>query len=128
SGMHASATEMTTPAPATGRADTSRRMVMEERIERFLAALGRDRGFSPNTVSAYRNDLSQFCHFLCEQHALQSWAELTGTILTNYVLYLRERGYANATVARKLAAVKSFCHRSEDRRVRKDNQPRSLAH
>src|SRR5690606_15986163 len=110
SGMHASATEMTTPAPATGRADTSRRMVMEERIERFLAALGRDRGFSPNTVSAYRNDLSQFCHFLCEQHALQSWAELTGTILTNYVLYLRERGYANATVARKVAAVKSFCH------------------
>jgi len=83
---------------------------MEERIERFLAALGRDRGFSPNTVSAYRNDLTQFCHFLCEQHAVQSWAELSETILTNYVLYLRERGYANATVARKVAAVKSFCH------------------
>ncbi|MDI3339088.1 MAG: tyrosine recombinase [Sphaerobacter sp.] len=83
---------------------------MEEQIERFLAALGRDRGFSPNTISAYRNDLSQFCLFLREHQRLQCWQELTETILTSYVLHLRERSYANATVARKVAAVKSFCH------------------
>lgn len=83
---------------------------MEEQIERFLAALGRDRGFSPNTISAYRNDLSQFCLFLREHQQIQCWQEVSETTLTSYVLHLRERSYANATVARKVAAVKSFCH------------------
>lgn len=83
---------------------------MEERIASFLAALEGDRGFSLNTVAAYRNDLNQFCSFLREHQGVGSWPELTESHLTSYVLFLRERSYANSTVARKVAAVKSFCH------------------
>lgn len=83
---------------------------MEEQIAGFLAALEGDRGFSLNTVSAYRNDLGQFSLFLRERHGCESWRELSAIHLTDYVLYLRERRYANSTVARKVAAVKSFCH------------------
>lgn len=83
---------------------------MEEQIAGFLTALEGDRGFSLNTVAAYRNDLGQFSLFLREKHTFESWRELAATHLTDYVLYLRERRYANSTVARKVAAVKSFCH------------------
>ncbi len=40
---------------------------------------------------------------------LHSWGELAETHLTSYQLDLRERGYANSTVARKTAAIRSFC-------------------
>ncbi|HEX7102291.1 MAG TPA: tyrosine-type recombinase/integrase [Nitrolancea sp.] len=83
---------------------------MEELIGRFLDGLEGDRGFSPNTVSAYRNDLGQFCEYLHDDGAIASWPELASTHLTGFVLFLRERDYANSTVARKVAAVRSFCH------------------
>jgi integrase/recombinase XerD len=83
---------------------------MEELIGRFLDGLEGDRGFSPNTVSAYRNDLGQFCEYLHTGNSIGSWLELSSSHLTGFVLFLRERDYANSTVARKVAAVRSFCH------------------
>lgn len=83
---------------------------MEELIGRFLEGLEGDKGFSPNTVSAYRNDLGQFADYLQRSCSLQSWPELSDGHLTGFVLFLRDRRYANSTVARKVAAVRSFCH------------------
>lgn len=90
---------------------------MEDLIAAFLTALEGDRGFSINTVAAYRNDLGQFSSFLRGQQELGSWNELDESRLTSYVLYLRERRYANSTVARKVAAVKSFCHYLQEQGV-----------
>ena len=42
--------------------------------------------------------------------ASAEWESLTRERLIDYILYLKEREYASATVARKVAAVKSFCH------------------
>lgn len=83
---------------------------MEKQVTRFLEQLERDRGFSNNTISAYRNDLKQFLAFMQNERGLESWLELNEGQLTNYVLHLRDREYARSTVARKVAAVKSFCH------------------
>jgi len=88
---------------------------MEDQIERFLATLQAERGFSQNTVSAYRNDLKQFVTYLDAPPAgdhidrLQSWELLANEHLNAYSLFLRERSYAVSTVARKTAAMKSFC-------------------
>lgn len=87
---------------------------MEDQIERFLSALQVDRGFSLNTVSAYRNDLRQFVAYLNnppeQDHIarIQSWGNLSNEHLNAYSLFLRERSYAPSTVARKTAAMKSF--------------------
>ena len=87
---------------------------MEDQIERFLSALQAERGFSLNTVSAYRNDLRQFVTYLNnpseEDHvaSIQAWENLTNDHLNAYSLFLRERSYAPSTVARKTAAMKSF--------------------
>lgn len=84
-------------------------------VHQFLTALESDRGFAANTISAYRNDLEQFVTYVksppAEDHlaALSSWPELTEGHLTAYLLHLRGREYAASTVARKTAALKSFC-------------------
>lgn len=100
--------------------------MMEELVGRFLEGLEGDKGFSPNTVSAYRNDLSQFTEFLETNYSLQSWPELSDTHLTGFVLFLRERRYANSTVARKVAAVRSFCHFLIDEQLLRHDPSASL--
>jgi integrase/recombinase XerD len=100
--------------------------MMHHDVERFLQILEGERGFSLNTISAYRNDLNQFIAYLSPSaspdgasEALAAiampapvgrWEELTDGHLTTYLLHLREREYASSTVARKTAAIKSFCH------------------
>ncbi|CCF85883.1 tyrosine recombinase [Nitrolancea hollandica] len=99
---------------------------MEDQIERFLAALAQDRGFSGNTIAAYRNDLGQFAVFLRTDKKIESWKEFTDNHLISYVLHLRDRSYASSTVARKIAAVKSFCHYIVDQGVLRHDPSTSL--
>jgi len=82
-------------------------------IGSFLSTLSAKNGFSGNTLSAYRIDLAQFNDYLASGQGAgiapaSTWAEVTRDHLMAFVLYLKERGYATTTVARKLAAVRSF--------------------
>lgn len=108
---------------------------MQQDVERFLQVLEAERGFSVNTIFAYRNDLTQFLAFLRGENIddggqesleasdddglspslsakispfVEQWNQLTDDDLTSYLLYLRSRKYASSTVARKMAAIKSF--------------------
>jgi integrase/recombinase XerD len=85
---------------------------MEKVIESFLNFLSVERGFSPNTISAYRNDLSQLATFVAEQASRNGfqphWSLLDRKLMLDYILAIKERGYARTTEGRKLAAIKSF--------------------
>ena len=86
---------------------------MDAHIQEFLNYLVAEKGCSDNTIAAYQNDLVQFHAFLTERGSLkgaEDWSAITRDDLVNYILFLREREYASATVARKVAAMKSFCH------------------
>lgn len=80
---------------------------MNAHIQEFLDYLTAERGSSDNTVSAYRNDLTQFAEFMAGRNKTD-WADVTRDDLIEYILWLKEREYASATVARKVAAMKSF--------------------
>jgi len=80
----------------------------QEQIDNFLQYIAAERGFSANTAGAYRNDLSQFALFL-QDHGRDHW-DLDREILGSYRSFLYERRYADTTVARKIAAVRSFLH------------------
>ena len=80
---------------------------MEEQVEVFLQHLAEKRGLAVNTTAAYRTDLEQFCIFLSER-GLDDWQGVSHDDLLAFLLFLRERRYANSTVARRTAAVKSF--------------------
>ncbi|TEU12631.1 MAG: site-specific tyrosine recombinase XerD [Anaerolineales bacterium] len=84
---------------------------MQEQIRQFLDFLAVEQGYSENTIAAYRNDLSQFARFLAEMdRPITSWAEVGKDGIVNYILHLKEREYTSSTVARKVAAIKSFFH------------------
>ncbi|MBI2851380.1 MAG: site-specific tyrosine recombinase XerD [Chloroflexi bacterium] len=85
---------------------------MKEDIERFLTYLSVEKGYAENTLAAYQNDLSDLSRFVGEMaaknHSAPSWANFNRQAMLNYQLKLKERNYANTTLARKVAAAKSF--------------------
>jgi integrase/recombinase XerD len=86
---------------------------MDQHIDSFLHYMSAERGSSKNTIDAYRNDLTRFAEFAAERGRNGSQphvANIDRDLITDYILWLRgDRGYKPATVARKVAAVKSFC-------------------
>jgi integrase/recombinase XerD len=96
-------------APAGRLAGGSR---VEERVTAFLHYLSAERGSSKNTIDAYRNDLSGFAAFAAGEGtngATPDASEIDRDLINAYIADLNGRQYAKSTVARKVAAVKSFC-------------------
>lgn len=85
---------------------------MEQYLNRFLDSLAGEKGYSDNTIAAYLNDLTQFVEFLRTYPGgpVLEPAECSSKVLRDYLADLQQRGYASSTVARKVAAVKSFFH------------------
>ncbi|MFW6132522.1 MAG: tyrosine recombinase XerC [Planctomycetota bacterium] len=100
-------------------------------VERFLEYLEGERQFSPHTVRSYAADLDQFASFLHARAGAEPGAELTGEDLAPLdeaaavavdrmlpqvgaadvraqLALMRTYGYSRATVARKLATLRSF--------------------
>ncbi len=82
---------------------------MLARIDDFLNFLTVEKGYSRNTIDAYRNDLVQFSKFLEAQH-VDDWPKVTKDHLTTFILDMKQREYSSSTVARKVAAVRAFLH------------------
>ena len=85
---------------------------MKQAVEQFLNYTTVERGLSPNTIAAYRNDLTQFVDFLQgRDSSLQgngSWKRIGTDALTAFVLDLHERGYSDKTKTRKVASTKAL--------------------
>ncbi len=87
---------------------------MVESVKSFLEHLIVEKGFSRNTLEAYRNDLGQFQEFLQEHvdgspNGIPPWTKVDLNLLNEYVVDLKDRkGYRDTTSARKVAAIKSF--------------------
>src|SRR5688572_32906654 len=82
---------------------------MDECIAQFLNFLAVEKNASNNTIAAYKNDLAQFSDFASPNgHGPLPWTSVKGERIIDFVADLRARQYKDATVARKVAAVKSF--------------------
>ncbi len=97
---------------------------MRRRIDDFLHYLETEKHCSDNTISAYRNDLTQFVDFASDK--VSSWDDVAKSNLVSYVQTLRDRNYASSTVARKVAAVKSFFHFMLDQDILDDDPTATL--
>lgn len=85
---------------------------MKSAIAKYLRYLNIERNASPHTITSYKNDLSQFLdfsarHFGIEQAdlALNQIERLT---IRLWLGELSEEGLAKNTIARKVAAIRSF--------------------
>jgi len=84
---------------------------MEETLAEYLRHLALEKNASAHTVKSYREDLTQALEFFRQKLASQSPGpeRLTTRLLRGYLAWLHEQGYAKTTVARRLAAVRSWC-------------------
>lgn len=73
-------------------------------IDAFLQHLKVTRRAADPTLSAYGADLGQ----LAEHLQVRDWSQVTAASLRHYFASLHARGYARASIARKLAAARSF--------------------
>jgi integrase/recombinase XerD len=98
---------------------------MREQIQQFLDYISVEKGYSNNTLAAYRNDLTQFANYL--EPRVAGWDEVTQDIITEYIMAMKtEREYASSSVARKVAAIKSFFHYLVDRGELQDDPTATL--
>jgi len=84
---------------------------MDEALAEFLRHLALEKNASPHTVKSYREDLVQALDFFRGRLGQSNPApdRLTVRVLRAYLAWLHELGYAKTTVARRVAAVRSWC-------------------
>lgn len=82
---------------------------METTTTAFIGWMKLKQGASVNTCGAYTTDLQQLQKFL---HAVEvsQWETVGSEHLVAFLITLREQRYAPTSIARKLAAMKSFFH------------------
>jgi len=94
---------------------------VQKQITQFLEHMSHQKSGSSNTTAAYRNDLQQLLRHLQQPEAQAqpntqsspgdkiSWNDVTPEIMNGYLDMLKDdKKYAAATIARKVASVKSF--------------------
>jgi integrase/recombinase XerC len=85
---------------------------MEKRIRAFVAFLANERGASPETIRAYQSDLRQFLAFSGTRRPATAKpltpADVDPMLVRDYLYWLDRRQEQKSSMARKLAALRTF--------------------
>src|SRR3984957_12712714 len=82
---------------------------MKQSVEKYLQYLSSVKNSSPHTILNYGKDLSQFLEYLSPPGAQPpALNEITHTIIREFVAHLHDQGLEKSSIARKLAALRSF--------------------
>ncbi|HEX2060763.1 MAG TPA: tyrosine recombinase XerC [Thermoanaerobaculia bacterium] len=86
---------------------------MQNEIGDFLDYLTYERNVSPNTITAYRDDLESFIGFLCNDYMTMGRDQLElrrvdHLTIRSYLAHLSRRKLSRASVARHLSALRTF--------------------
>jgi integrase/recombinase XerC len=84
---------------------------MEEALAEYLRHLALEKNASAHTVKSYREDLTQALEFFRTRlpPGAAGPARLSARLLRAYLAWLHEQRYAKSTIARRVAAVRSWC-------------------
>ncbi len=83
---------------------------MDEALVEFLRSLALEKNASELTVKAYREDLTQSIEFFRGKYVGQKLtpAQITSRHLRAFTVWLHEQEYAKTTIARRIAAVRTW--------------------
>ena len=111
---------------------------MERTVARFLRYLAVERNAAELTIKSYREDLTQLAQFLADDTGRAPQPkEIEPVDLRAYVAALQEAGYAPASIARRLASLRSFfkfaqreglCDQNPAKPLRNPRRARKLPH
>jgi integrase/recombinase XerD len=88
-------------------------------INLFLDMLAAEQGAGPNTLDAYRRDLTDFSEFLAKSGRGFAGAETQS--LRNYLADLDARGFKSSSAARRLSAMRHLFRFLLNERIRSDD-------
>lgn len=80
---------------------------MDVHIQRFLDYLLVERGLSENTIASYARDIVQFAAY-SDEMGVDTVKGIREELLNQFIARLRRERYATTSVARKLAAIRTF--------------------
>ena len=84
---------------------------MQSHVDGFLNYMTVERGISPNTLAAYRSDLTQLVEYLEANYFNgngSGWDLVDEDMMSQYLLHLHALEYSDTTRARKVASSKSL--------------------
>ena len=89
---------------------------MKAAIEKFIRYLRYERNASPNTLRSYQSDLEQFQDYLnpprdpgeARRATSMALAEVDHPLIREFIGHLHDRHLERSSIARKLAALRSF--------------------
>jgi integrase/recombinase XerC len=82
---------------------------MEQALADFLRYLALEKNSSSYTVKSYREDLTQAASFFQQRLGGSATPErINARLVRAYLAWLSEQGYAKSTIARRMAAVRSW--------------------
>ncbi|WP_416826113.1 tyrosine-type recombinase/integrase [Ectobacillus polymachus] len=93
-------------------------------IEEFLQSK-KMRNKSPNTLKSYSRDLTQFNNYIQQYNVTLD--SLNDLIVQQYINYLSDK-YSPYTINRMYAAIRSFCHYSNQLHAVEDIEIQSVPH
>lgn len=91
--------------PEAARAETSAPVSV---VQEFLEHLNYERNLSSHTLHGYSVDIGQFEEFFANEGGTDFPRGVTRLSIRNYMAWLAGAGYSRSSMARKLAAVRTF--------------------
>ncbi|WP_400163861.1 site-specific tyrosine recombinase XerD [Brevibacillus sp. TJ4] len=80
---------------------------MDSMIDQFIHFLAVEKGLSSNTLESYQRDMVAYTSYLQEQGVTRI-EDSERTHIVGYLLSLREKGRATATLSRNMASIRAF--------------------
>lgn len=80
---------------------------MKEFIDIFLNYLSVERGLARNTIISYREDLNAYINFLTRRH-IDALSKADKDDIVDFMLFQKDKGLNANSIARRIAAIKSF--------------------
>jgi len=93
---------------------------MRQFLKKFLDYLNLQKNYSSNTIRGYKRDILQFINFL-KKIKIKSFKSISYEDFLSYLGYLRNYGYSETTIGRKVASLKSFFKFLSARKIIKSN-------
>ena len=81
--------------------------MIQKSIDAFIIYLRDVKKTSRNNEMSYQRDLNKMCKFF-EEKGIKKISQVDEEALNAYIFYLKENGFANATVSRHIAAMKGW--------------------
>jgi tyrosine recombinase XerC len=98
---------------------------MRKELSQFLSSLKYEKNASPHTIDSYQRDLLQLAGYLEERNV--KLREIDNIVLRGFLARLQEKKNKKSTVARKLAAIRSFLQFCMKKKWVEDNPAKVVA-